>query len=47
MKIINNWIKRLLAPLVREVIQEDQRKITENVDQQVLKVLHQVFLDGN
>ena len=41
--MIRKWIKRLLAPIMREVLKEEQQYFIEMLDQQVEEALRRAL----
>lgn len=41
--MIRKWIKRLLAPIMREVLKEEQQYFIEMLDQQVAEALRRAL----
>lgn len=41
--MIRKWIKKLLAPIVREVLKEEQQYFIEMLDQQVAEALRRAL----
>lgn len=41
--MIHRWIKKLLAPIVREVMKDEKQHFTEMIDLQVVEALRRVL----